>query len=276
MQGRQSIDGVFIRTWGSLNREAQPVLLTHGVSGTSWDWIRPVMGLDTVDTLYAAIDLPGFGQSGPMGDEGYSLEALASRIYAVAAKLFQGRTYVHVAHSFSGKLAILQAGREGELLAGVALIDMGIEVGPASAKVQERVQTWPGNFPTLREAMEQYRSLFAKEPEDVFRLRMNEALRREDDGTVSIRRDPAFDREFLSVNREEEARLLSRSWERASVPLRIARAENSKMLTPETVAKMKEMQPAASIRTIAGSGHNVLSESPGSAVEDLRWATSKK
>lgn len=267
MQREIHIGSMSARAWG--NPDGSPVLLVHGVSGTSWDWIRTVTRIKEAARYIVAVDLPGFGRSEWLEPDSYRPAALADMIGAFAREVFNGRDYAYVGHSFGGKMGILLAGRN-ESIAELVLVDNGTDLGPGSKTVRRRLREWPVEFPHFAAAADQYRDLYPAEADDVFLLRMNEYLYPRKDGSVALRRDPRFVDVMTASDPQQESQMLREAWRSVTVPTRILRAAKSKMLTPETVEWMLATNPQASATELANVGHNVLSESPQLLAHELR------
>ena len=93
-------DGVHARAWG--DPAGRPILLVHGVSGTSWDWTRSVMRMSQSGGYLVALDLPGFGDSDWLSAGEYSGPHLSSMLERFADTVFGGRKYAYVGHSYGG------------------------------------------------------------------------------------------------------------------------------------------------------------------------------
>lgn len=267
MQTEIRCGGVYARAWG--DSHDAPVLLVHGVSGTSWDWIRSIMRLPAHSRYFVAVDLPGFGRSEWLGSEEYSPETLALALDRFSDEVFGHNGYAYVGHSYGGKMGILLAGQAGSRVERLTLLDNGTDLGPGSAAVRKRLREWPTEFPSLLAAMNCYRQLYGVESDDVALLRFNEYLTQAGDGSVALRRDPQFVESMVASNPDTESGTLREAWSRITQPVHIVRAERSKMLTEETVSSMLATNPHASASVARGSGHNLLSECPELVAERL-------
>jgi len=104
------------------NGAGEPALvLMHFLGGSAREWLEVVAELgDDVRTV--AIDLPGFGDSAEIA--GYSVSEMADAVAEVVESLGLER-FVLVAHSLSGKVAAVLAGR------GIAGLEALVLVAPS-------------------------------------------------------------------------------------------------------------------------------------------------
>ncbi|MEP6599901.1 MAG: alpha/beta hydrolase [Actinomycetota bacterium] len=102
---------------------AEPALYVHGLGGASTNW-TDLAGQLAPWLDGEAIDLPGFGRSGPAPDGDYSLGAHAR---TVANYLHRHRGPVHlIGNSMGGAIAILVAVRRPELVRTLTLISPAV------------------------------------------------------------------------------------------------------------------------------------------------------
>ncbi|MEU3459593.1 alpha/beta hydrolase [Streptomyces sp. NPDC006733] len=102
-------------------RQAPPLLLIHGsgASGTSWEPLVPPLA---AHHHVVRIDLPGCGQSPPVGS--YAVPAQAGRVAALLDDLAL-RGITAVGHSSGGYLATALAEHRPDLVGALALISTG-------------------------------------------------------------------------------------------------------------------------------------------------------
>ena len=70
---------LFVRTTDSDGADAEPALCVHGLGGASTNW-TDLAALLRRELAIEAIDLPGFGRSGPARNDDYSLGAHARAV----------------------------------------------------------------------------------------------------------------------------------------------------------------------------------------------------
>ncbi len=119
------LDGteIFVRITKPLREAAEPALLVHGLGGSSHNW-TDVAGLLRNRLDIEAIDLPGFGRSGP-SRSGYSLDQHARTV--IDYLRVSGRGPVHlVGNSMGGAVSILVASRRPDLVRTLTLISPAV------------------------------------------------------------------------------------------------------------------------------------------------------
>ncbi|CAN5344647.1 alpha/beta fold hydrolase [soil metagenome] len=111
---------IFLRRTPATGDNAQPALYVHGLGGASTNW-TDLAGLlaDRLDG--AALDLPGFGQSGPAPRGDYSIAAHARTVAALIET--EGAAPLHlIGNSMGGLVAVSVAARRPELVRSLTLI----------------------------------------------------------------------------------------------------------------------------------------------------------
>ena len=163
----QSIAGasVFVRHTPSTSADGQPAVYVHGLAGSSTNW-TDLAALLAPWLDGTALDLPGFGRSGPAPGGDYSIAA-AARV--VAGHIVQsGRGPVHlVGNSMGGAACIMVAATRPDLVRTLTLISpavpdlrlvrpdadplMGLLLvpGPASNLVERRLSMLPPRMRVL-------------------------------------------------------------------------------------------------------------------------------
>jgi pimeloyl-ACP methyl ester carboxylesterase len=102
----------------------EPLLLLHGIGHHRQAW-EPVLGKLTAERDVVWLDLPGFGDSGPVPDElPHELDALAAGLQAFCAELGIGRP--HLAGNSLGGLIALRLGQLGFARSVTALAPAGL------------------------------------------------------------------------------------------------------------------------------------------------------
>lgn len=97
---------IFFRHFGVPGKT--PVIIVHGLSYFSYDWMAVAAELAR-DREVVAIDMRGFGQSGWSATHDYRLRSLSDDVVAVLDHLGWDRA-VLVGHSMGGRICLLTAG----------------------------------------------------------------------------------------------------------------------------------------------------------------------
>src|SRR2546422_9339905 len=110
---------IFFRQLG--NRALTPILIVHGLSYFSWDWLEVGQVL-AAEREVVAMDMRGFGDSDWSPQKDYSVPTMAQDIVNVLDHLGWKRALL-AGHSMGGRSTTYVAARHPERVAGLALID---------------------------------------------------------------------------------------------------------------------------------------------------------
>ena len=115
---------VFVRTTPSGRDDAEPALFVHGLGGASINW-TDLAGLMRDELAIDAIDLPGFGRSGPARNNDYSLGAHARTVIGCIEQ--SGRGPVHlVGNSMGGAISLIVAATRPDLVRTLSLVSPAV------------------------------------------------------------------------------------------------------------------------------------------------------
>jgi pimeloyl-ACP methyl ester carboxylesterase len=131
------LDGsvTFVRRTPSTNPDAEPALYVHGLGGSGLNWTDLAFLLaGRLDG--EAIDLPGFGRSGP--GRSYAIPAMADRV--VRWIEHSGRGPVHLfGNSLGGAITVRVAGTRPDLVRTLTLISPAMPFMDPRRSVQSRL-----------------------------------------------------------------------------------------------------------------------------------------
>lgn len=233
-----------------------PILIVHGLSYFSYDWLGVAQAL-AADREVAAMDMRGFGDSDWSPSKDYSVPTMAQDIVDVLDHLGWKRA-VLAGHSMGGRSTIHAAAKQPARVAALVLVDYSPENAPAGTRrTTEMVGNTPDAFPSIEAAM-QY---FGKGD----RARFEAYLKKTDLG-FSVKRDPHFRDQFRKLLQTgERPKLGVDMWQllgEVRCPILSLRGARSDMYAPETVAKMKAANPRLQVVEVARAGHDVAGENP--------------
>jgi pimeloyl-ACP methyl ester carboxylesterase len=257
---------IFYRHFGSPG--ATPVLILHGLSFFSYDWIEAATAL-AADREVVAMDMRGFGDSdfSPKGD--YSLAAFAGDAIALADHL-GWRHMVLIGHSMGGRNAAYCAAENPARMKALVLVDYSPQNAPAGSK---RVRTQVAGTPDTFESVDAAMRYFASDPDERSRRDRFEAYLRKVDGGYALKRDPYFRDQFRRIlETGEHSKLGVDMWqalERIGCPTLVIRGRRSDMFAAETVAKVRTANTRFRIVEVE-SGHNVAVENQAGFLAQVR------
>jgi pimeloyl-ACP methyl ester carboxylesterase len=240
---------------------ATPVLIVHGLSFFSYDWIRPAARLAT-DRQVAAMDMRGFGDSDWPGD--YGLAAHAADIVAVLDHLGWRRA-VLIGHSMGGRHAAVAAATHPDRFERLILVDYSPENAPAgSARVAQRVASTPDGFESVEAAM-RWSGVDPDTPDGARRRPRFEAYLKPGPAGLMFKRDPHFRDQFRhQVETGERHQLELDLWQvlgQIACPTLVVRGARSDMFASGTVPRVIAANPRIGVVEV-DAGHNVAADDP--------------
>lgn len=233
-----------------------PVLIVHGLSYFSYDWLGVAQTLGA-EREVVAMDMRGFGESDWSPAKDYSVPSMAQDIVNLLDHLGWKRVLL-VGHSMGGRSTTYVAARHPARVAALVLVDYTPENAPAGTKrTTETVGNTPDAFPSIEAAM-QY---FGKGD----RARYEACLKKTDAG-YSVKRDPHFRDQFRKLLQTgERPKLGVDMWQllgEVRCPILSLRGARSDMYAPETMQKMKAANPRVQVAEVEGAGHDIAGENP--------------
>ena len=248
-----------------------PILIAHGLSYFSYDWIDVAAEL-AADREVVAMDMRGFGDSTWSAARDYGVPTMALDIVALAGHLKWPKA-VLVGHSMGGRNVAYCAAKNPTLAAGVVLVDYSPENAPnGSKRVTDSIAGQPDVFPSVDAALR----YFGVDPDSpagkAKRVRFEAYLRAVPDG-FQAKRDFHFRDQFRRVKETgERPKLGVDMWQvlaELRCPALVLRGAESDMFAAETVAKVKAANPGLRVVEIAG-GHNIAGDNPEGFLAAIR------
>ncbi len=263
---RSSDVDIAVRLFGQPGRT--PLIINHGLSFFSYDWIGLAAAL-AGDRQVAAMDMRGFGESGWSAAKDYALPAFAGDIAAVLDR-FGWRQAVVVGHSMGGRNAAYFAAGQRERAAALVLVDYTPSNAPAgSERTAERVGRTPDRFPTIEAAM---RYFGADPASPQARARFEAVLARVEDGFM-LKRDPFFRDQFRRIlDTGERPKLGVDMWQvlaKVACPTLVLRGTRSDLFGRDSVERMKAELPRFALVEVE-SGHNIPGDNPAALLRETR------
>ncbi|HEX9395847.1 MAG TPA: alpha/beta hydrolase [Burkholderiales bacterium] len=252
---------LFYRKLGQPGRT--PVLLVHGLSYFSYDWL-PVAQALAAEREVVAMDLRGFGDSSWSPARDYSVPTMAQDIVNLLDHL-GWRHAILSGHSMGGRSTTFVAAKHPARIAGLVLVDYSPENAPAGAqRVTKIVAGTPDTFASVDEAL-QY---FGKDDRTRFEnylIPLN--------GKFVLKRDTYFRDQFRKLlETGERPKLGVDMWQligEVRCPILSLRGTHSDMYAAESAAKMKAANPRLALAEV-DAGHDIAGDNPQGYLNAVR------
>lgn len=244
-------------------RGRTPILIVHGLSYFSYDWLDVAQAL-AADREVVAMDMRGFGDSDWSGQKDYSVPTMGEDIVRILDHLGWSRAIL-AGHSMGGRGTTYAAAKHPTRVSALVLVDYSPDNAPAGTKrTTEMVANTPDAFASIDEAMK----YFGKSD----RMRFEQYLRKTDAG-YAVKRDPHFRDQFRKVLQTgERPKLGVDMWQligEVRCPILSLRGARSDMYAPETAQKMKAANPRLQVVEVEGAGHNIAGDNPAGLIQAL-------
>jgi pimeloyl-ACP methyl ester carboxylesterase len=252
---------IFYRKLGTPGRT--PILIVHGLSYFSYDWL-PIAQALGAERQVAAMDMRGFGDSDWSAVKDYSVPAMAADILNVLDHL-RWKGALLIGHSMGGRSTTYVAAKHPGRVAGLALIDYSPDNAPAgSQRVSRTVAGVPERFSSIDEALTHFKQ--------TDRERLREYLKAVPGG-YAIKRDTYFRDQFRRlIDTGERPKLGVDMWAliaEVRCPVLSMRGSRSDMYAAETVAKMLAANARIALAEV-DAGHNIAGENPTGFMAAIR------
>jgi pimeloyl-ACP methyl ester carboxylesterase len=240
-----------------------PLLIVHGLSYFSYDWLGVAQAL-AGEREVVAMDMRGFGDSDWSAAHDYSVPAMAQDIVNLLDHLGWKRALL-AGHSMGGRSSTFVAAKHPARVAALALVDYTPEnAPPGTRRTTETVGNTPDAFPSIEAAM-QY---FGKNDRARF-----EAYLRKSGAGYAVKRDTYFRDQFRRVLQTgERPKLGVDMWQllvEVRCPILSLRGARSDMYAAETVPKMQAANARLRVAEVSGAGHDIAGDNPQGLVAAL-------
>jgi len=259
---------IFYRRVGQPGRT--PVLIVHGLSYFSYDWIGPASALATNREI-VAIDMRGFGNSTWSPTRDYKLETLSADVINLL-DAFGWRQAVLIGHSFGGRVCLATAGWRPERVVALALVDFAPDIAAAGRRhTAERIGGQPDLFVSVDAALA-YHGHENTPAQSPLRTRYD-AFLKPVEGGYQLRRDLAFRDNFKkAIDTGQSAPVPAFLWPMLSgleIPALVIRGTQSDMLDAPTLDKARQANPRVTGIELPG-GHDLAGDNPDGLAKALR------
>ena len=255
---------LFYRAFGSPG--ATPILIVHGLSFFSYDWIEVAAAL-SADREVVAMDMRGFGESGWSATRKYGVADFAGDCIAVIDHLGWDRVIL-MGHSMGGRNSTWCAAENPGRVAALVLVDYSPQNAPAgSRRVTDTVANVPDRFASVEDAMDYFG---ADGGASGVRQRYEAYLNKLDDGYI-VKRDTWHRDRFRKVLAGQAPAGGPDLWDalgRVKCPVLEVRGTRSDMFAPETAERVRSANSGLRLVEV-DAGHNVAGDNPEALLAEV-------
>ncbi len=248
-----------------------PILIVHGMSYFSYDWIGPASRLAS-DREVAAMDQRGFGDSDWSPTRTYDLRQQADDVAAVLDHLGWQQAIL-MGHSAGGRICLCATSWHPDRVRAFVSVDFAPDLAPAGRrKVAEQIGRQPDVFASVDEALA-YHKYDPALPADAPMRKRFEAFLKPASGGVALKRDLHYRDQFkhvLDTGKPHPAGV--DAWallKEVAVPLMVIRASRSDLFAPETMDKVRSANARAEVVELEG-GHDLARDNPDALAATVR------
>jgi esterase len=259
---------IFYRALGRPGKT--PILIVHGLSYFSYDWIEVGTALGDAREV-VAMDMRGFGNSSWSSKGAYKVQDFGRDILAVLDH-FGWPKAILMGHSMGGRNSTYTAAAHPERFEKVVLVDWSPQVAKeGSARVTNTVADMPKAFADLDTALRHFKLDPAKVSAKT-RARY-QAYLMPGEGGLMLRRDLFFREQFRRVRDEgfkpDHGADLWDCLKRVACPILVLRGRRSDMFAAETAEKMKAANPRVELVELEG-GHDLAGDASEGLIAAVR------
>lgn len=255
---------LFYRAFGQ--RGATPILIVHGLSYFSHDWID-IAGVLSADREVVAMDMRGFGDSGWSVAKNYGVGDFSTDIINLIDHL-GWKSVILMGHSMGGRNCTWCAAENPTRVDRLVLVDYSPQNAPAGSN---RVATTVANVPDRFATMEDGIGYFGEDADDPkIRARYEAYLWKLDDGYI-IRRDSFHRDRFRRILAGEGGNDGPDMWDalaRVQCPILNVRGTRSDVFAPETTEQLKSINANVTLVEVDAS-HDVAGDAPDALVAEV-------
>lgn len=251
-------------------------LYEHGQRREFSQWLCCVHGLtrnagdfdflaDTLSSDYHVIcpDMPGRGDSPWLEDKSQYNNVFFAQLMALLLQQLNAPPLHWVGTSMGGLIGMLLAATQPKLIKRLVLNDVGARI-PAKALLRLRdyvgKQMSFANRAAAEAALRVNHKPFGLTSEAEWQHLFDVSLRENNDGSVSLRYDPAIALPFQEAAVEDVD--LWPIWELVKCPVLIIRGRESDLLEHDTAVQMQQSRPDVTLVELEGIGHAPALYSP--------------
>ena len=268
---------LFVRHTPPIGADAEPALFVHGLGGSATNW-TDLAGLLRERLDIEAIDLPGFGRSGPSPRDDYSLRAHANTVIAYLEQAGRGPVHL-VANSMGGAVSIIVAARRPDLIRTLTLIspavpDIRVRIHPLRSDWRMALMVVPvlGSAAMRRVAAKtsveaRVRGTIAlcfADPHRYPQARMDEAIDEARERMKNPWAEQAFLRSIrgIAISQFAQGKKTWAALGRITAPTLIIWGDTDRLVAPDLAPYVAATVPDSRLLELKDIGHTAMMEDP--------------
>lgn len=259
---------IFYRRFGDAG--APPLLIVHGLSYFSYDWIPVASELARQGRDVVAMDMRGFGDSSWSPSQAYGIGDYAGDCIALADH-FGWDGFNLMGHSMGGRNATWCAAEYPDLVKILILCDYSpVNAKEGSQRVTRTVAGVPDSFASVDDALAYFGKDTSLPADDPYRKRMEAYLKQTDDGLI-IKRDTFHRERFRAVLEGNVPAGGPDMWAKlgeVQSPTLVIRGTRSDMFADENVQKVKDTNANITLVEVDAS-HDVAGDAPDALIAEV-------
>jgi pyruvate dehydrogenase E2 component (dihydrolipoamide acetyltransferase) len=230
-------------------------VLVHGVGASRRIW-EPVLPRLAVARRVICVDLPGFGESPPVG-EGFDLAAVADRVAAIAGV----PRFDLVGHSLGGAVAVALAARRPDAVRRLVLVAPA-GLAPRPARVAEALGALAAPASHVRRVLGGPFADRASARRAMFGMTVHDAGRLHPDAARLMLEASATATRVGEGVREAVAADLREALAASRIPLGLLWGESDRIVAFGGLDQLVRLRPDALVETLPRTGHVPQLERP--------------
>ena len=259
---------LFYRRFGAPGGD--PILIVHGLSYFSYDWIPVASELAAPGRDVVAMDMRGFGDSSWSPSQAYGIGDYAGDCIALADHFGWDRFNL-MGHSMGGRNATWCAAENPDRINTLILCDYSpVNAKAGSQRVTKTVAGVPDSFASVDEALAYFGRDTSLAADDPYRKRMEAYLKQTGDGLI-IKRDTFHRERFRAVLEGKGPSGGPDMWARLAevrAPTLVVRGTRSDMFADENVQKVRDTNPNITLVEV-DAGHDVAGDAPAALIAEV-------
>lgn len=247
-----------------------PILILHGLSYFSYDWIGVGTALAAAGREVVAMDMRGFGDSTWSPSRSYGIGDYAGDCIAVLDHLGWNKVNL-MGHSMGGRNATWCAAEHPDRINTLILCDYSpVNAKEGSMRVTKTVAGVPDNFATVDDALAYFGKDTGLAADGPYRLRMAAYLAQTDAGLI-LKRDIFHRERFQAVLDGKGPAGGPDMWAKlgeVAAPTLVVRGTRSDMFAAENVSKVKDTNAGITLVEVDAS-HDVAGDAPDALIAEV-------